>query len=185
MFDSNRRMVLREKDQFRVMREKRKAPSPVTAAWIPSSGSWIEGLAAGECYFQGFIKHPQGIPLDFSIDTPCLCLAPKFHNVHSGGMVFNASWALPVGANIHLSVNLQSTDFTLHGIVAHTVATGRQCYDIGVQFEQEVEYHSMRMIEQACHIESYRKQACCYGHEITQDQAAKEWIERFAAHFPS
>jgi len=47
-----------------------------------------------------------------------------------------------------------------------------------------VEHHAMRMIEQACHIEHYRKVWSEKGRQLSAEEAAKEWIEQYAAAFP-
>ncbi|WP_053980261.1 PilZ domain-containing protein [Marinagarivorans algicola] len=153
-------------------------------AWLAYSCRWVEDLATEVCHFEGFIKHPRDIPLDFTIDNPPAYVAANKLKVHEGGMVFESSASLPVGVRIHLTVNLKGNHFILTGIVAHCIDIDGARYHIGVQFEQDNEHHSMRMIEQACHIEHYRKQACQYGRPITEDEAAREWISRFAAHFP-
>jgi hypothetical protein len=44
----------------------------------------------------------------------------------------------------------------------------------------------MRMLEQVCHIESYRKQVRVNeGRELNDEEAALEWISRNAAGFPN
>lgn len=153
-------------------------------AWLAYSCRWVEDLATEVCHFQGFIKHPSDIPLDFCIDAPPPYVAAQMLNVHVGGMVFEARTSLPIGAHIHLTVNLKGNDFALTGIITHCIYMNDERCNVGVQFEKDDEHHAMRMIEQACHIEHYRKQACEYGRLMSEEEAAKEWIERFAAHFP-
>jgi hypothetical protein len=43
----------------------------------------------------------------------------------------------------------------------------------------------MRMVEQVCHIEQYKKELFeDEGRALTGEQAAMEWIKRFAEGFP-
>jgi hypothetical protein len=43
----------------------------------------------------------------------------------------------------------------------------------------------MRMCEQVCHIENYRNEVkAAEGRELTPEQAAVEWVSKFAARFP-
>ena len=61
---------------------------------------------------------------------------------------------------------------------------GRQC-EVGLRFLNEADAYAARMVEQICHIEHYkanvrRKE----GRLISGEQAAKEWIEKFAENFP-
>jgi len=44
----------------------------------------------------------------------------------------------------------------------------------------------VRMIEQICYIEHYRKEVLLNeGRRITSEQAALEWIEKYAQDFPT
>ena len=42
-----------------------------------------------------------------------------------------------------------------------------------------------RMVEQVCHIEDYRKSVHrIEGRELSPEEAAMEWIEKYASQFP-
>jgi hypothetical protein len=58
-------------------------------------------------------------------------------------------------------------------------------YLLGITFHSKSEAFRMRMVEQICHIEVYRKamyanQGRCLSHE----EAAAEWIARYSKDFP-
>jgi hypothetical protein len=58
-------------------------------------------------------------------------------------------------------------------------------YDLGVEFLDPSDAFRARMVEQVCHIEDYR--AGVYrseGRELTAEQAAMEWIGKYASEFP-
>ena len=58
-------------------------------------------------------------------------------------------------------------------------------YEIGLQFDDPEQLYQLRMIEQICHIEHYRQQVEQQeGRHLTSEQAAKEWIRRYAGDFP-
>lgn len=43
----------------------------------------------------------------------------------------------------------------------------------------------MRLIEQACYIEEYRKEVFSQqGRQLSEEEAAKEWIDKYAGIFP-
>ncbi|BCD97507.1 hypothetical protein [Marinagarivorans cellulosilyticus] len=154
-------------------------------AWMAYSCRWVDDVEAEVCNFQGFIKHPSDIPLDFSIEPSPSYATAQMLNVHDGGMVFETRRSLPIGAKIHLTVNLRGTALNLHGVITHCISVGESRCDVGVQFEEDNEHYAMRMIEQACHIEHYRQLLSeTSGRELTEDEAAAEWIARFAAYFP-
>ncbi|MFB3091409.1 MAG: PilZ domain-containing protein, partial [Gammaproteobacteria bacterium] len=58
-------------------------------------------------------------------------------------------------------------------------------YEIGIEYRGEVDVYRLRMVEQICHIEHYRKEIQIReGRTISSEQAAKEWIVKFADGFP-
>lgn len=154
-------------------------------AWMAYSCRWVEDVEAEVCNFQGFIKHPSDIPLDFSVEPSPSYASAQMLNVHDGGMVFETRRSLPIGAKIHLTVNLRGAALNLQGVITHCISVAESRCDVGVQFEEDNEHYAMRMIEQACHIEHYRQLLSeTSGRELTEDEAAAEWIARFAAYFP-
>ena len=59
-------------------------------------------------------------------------------------------------------------------------------YEIGIEFENSRDAFRLRMIEQICHIEHYRKEvARLEGRELNAQEAAKEWISKYAGDFPA
>ena len=59
-------------------------------------------------------------------------------------------------------------------------------YAVGVQFLDSEEAFRVRMVEQVCHIESYRRDiAEREGRQLTAEEAALEWIGRYASSFPN
>jgi hypothetical protein len=58
-------------------------------------------------------------------------------------------------------------------------------YELGVTFLDAEDAFRARMVEQLCHIEDYRRSVMrTQGRELSLDEAATEWIEKFAEDFP-
>jgi hypothetical protein len=58
-------------------------------------------------------------------------------------------------------------------------------FDVGVKFEDKDTEFAVRLVEQACYIEEYRRNmAAKEGRQLTEEEAAREWIEKFASAFP-
>jgi hypothetical protein len=58
-------------------------------------------------------------------------------------------------------------------------------YELGVEFLDQDDAFRARMVEQICHIETYREQVQQTEHrELSPEQAAHEWISKFAEAFP-
>jgi hypothetical protein len=69
-------------------------------------------------------------------------------------------------------------------VVAWCRKAGRG-FDVGVRFEPDCSAFVMRMAEQICYIEQYRRDVRLReGRQLTSDESAAEWITRFAARFP-
>ena len=56
---------------------------------------------------------------------------------------------------------------------------------MGVKFTEEETAYAVRMVEQLCYIEHYRQNVLqSEGRELSGEEAALEWIEKFAGNFP-
>ena len=92
--------------------------------------------------------------------------------------------ALDPGQPIRLTIPLLGQSFQIDGSVAWCRKAGRG-FDVGVRFERDCSAFVMRMAEQICYIEQYRRDVRLReGRQLTSDESAAEWITRFAARFP-
>ena len=57
-------------------------------------------------------------------------------------------------------------------------------YRVGIEFVAESEAFRARLVEQVCHIERYHQKARAEGRTLSEEEAAIEWISRYAASFP-
>ena len=59
-------------------------------------------------------------------------------------------------------------------------------YEIGVRFCDTRNAFRIRILEQLCHIENYRQERQkSEGRNLSREEAAQEWISRYAYNFPS
>ena len=135
-----------------------------------------------------FIRHPSDVPLqvstervaDRSEEVPC----KNLNNVSLGGLAFNSSDNLAPGECVSVCFPLLDQKRCLTGRVVWS-RPSTSGFDIGVQFEGADELYSLRMIEQVCHIEHYRREVeQSEGRQLTSEEAASEWIQRYADRFP-
>lgn len=134
-----------------------------------------------------FIRHPSDVPIDYSLADK----AGKAPNVISlkdvglGGLCFCCDEPLPIGQVIFLEIPVASPPFRVEGAVAWCRSEDDR-YAVGVEFNDEATTFSVRMIEQICHIEHYRKEVRRNERrELSAEAAACEWIDKFAASFPN
>ncbi|MBX2857034.1 MAG: PilZ domain-containing protein [Cellvibrionaceae bacterium] len=133
---------------------------------------------------RNFIRHPTDIPLTFTLkesESEAGCI----HGRGQGGLCFDTDMALAEGAPIHIEIPLSYPPFSAKGCVAWCRPEG-ELYNIGVCFDDQSTLFNLRMVEQVCHIEHYRKEVLEKdGRQLSEEEAAREWVEKFADKFPS
>lgn len=156
--------------------------------WLKVYNSWVTNLLGDEdSLMRRYIRHPSDIPIAFSVEefdaeaSPC----PRLKDVSLGGLCFSAECPLKTGLPIHIEIPVENQGFGADGVVAWCRPEGQK-YSVGVQFTDSTTQFSVRMVEQICHIEHYRAEVLrVENRDLTSEEAAKEWVEKFAADFPS
>lgn len=132
-----------------------------------------------------YIRHPSRMPIRFDLQGDVDHRDDFLRNVSEGGVCFATTVVLDVGQPIGLTIPLLGQDFEVEGRVAWCRET-LYGYEVGVRFLSPQDRFSVRMVEQLCYIEDYRQQVEREeGRMLSSEQAAEEWIDRFAEHFPS
>lgn len=148
---------------------------------------WLEVLK-----IRRYIRHPAGVPLKFSVENPeqpndfftQAYRAFGLRDVSEGGLCFSSDHPVTPGSKITIEIPIESPPFQARGVVAWCRPEAG-AYAIGVQFSDDSTRYSVRMVEQVCHIEHYRADVQqAEGRQLTSEEAAREWIERFAGEFP-
>jgi hypothetical protein len=90
------------------------------------------------------------------------------------------------GAHVHICIPYVQPAFEADARVAWCEPSEIDGYELGVTFlDAEVAFLA-RMVEQVCHIEDYRQSVGrIEGRQLTAEEAATEWIERYAGEFPA
>lgn len=150
---------------------------------------------------RSYIRHPSDIPIQIdltteknmqgkaaseavSAETSDQTQGQQLSNISHGGLAFNAERPLETGAVITLKISSVQPAFEAEGLVTHCSREG-QHYVIGIEFISKDSLFVARMVEQVCHIEHYKRAiAEKEGRHLSGEEAAKEWIERYAASFP-
>lgn len=106
-------------------------------------------------------------------------------NVSNGGLCFHAHVELETGYRVLLRIPVIDQEFEAEGVVMWC-RDDSPGYEVGVRFINVDDRFSIRMVEQLCYIEEYRCEVEReQGRRLSSEQAAAEWIEQFAAEFPS
>jgi len=134
---------------------------------------------------RSYLRHPSDIPIDIlpveidSGDTRML------HNVSHGGLSFSATHDYALGENVRIRIVLVSPAFEALGKVVWCRESGGH-FIVGVEFLNQMDLFRARMVEQICHIEHYKKSLFeNEGRHLTSQEAALEWISKYADGFPA
>jgi len=132
-----------------------------------------------------YIRHPSDIPIQYYIQAPESEESRNISNISRGGLCFQSAVALRDNTLIRIHVPIIHSDVYLRGIVKW--CRPRQgAFDVGMKFIDEESEFRIRLIEQICYIEHYRRDVFSHeGRQLSSEEAAMEWIEKFAADFPS
>ena len=105
-------------------------------------------------------------------------------NVSLGGLSFLSSRPFDVLTRVLVCIPVLDRDTRLIGNVVWCEKSDAG-YEIGIEFERTRDFFRLRMTEQICHIEHYRREVLEHeGRELTSREAAAEWIAKFAGDFP-
>ena len=134
-----------------------------------------------------YVRHPTDIPIEVDYDLSGV-VADKtdyLNNVSFGGLSFQSLKGLEIGAGINLSIPLVKPVFHIRGRVVWCKPVNAH-FEVGVEFIEPERIFKARMVEQVCHIEHYKREVLeKEGRHLTGEEAALEWITKFAADFPS
>ena len=138
---------------------------------------------------RNFIRHPIDIPIKIiesegedseSEDS----LDQSLDDISIGGLRCLSDKPLAAGTEITIIIGLVEPALEIPGIVIWCQATDTS-YELGIEYQGEKDVYRLRMVEQICNIEHYRKEVQSReGRDISSEEAAREWITKFAGKFP-
>jgi hypothetical protein len=131
-----------------------------------------------------FMRHPANITIEVTAGAELDHAARCSRNVGLGGLAFQSDRPLAKGAVIELRIPIVRPAFETRARVVWC-RESEAGYDLGVEFLDPNDAFRARMVEQICHIEDYRAGVFrSEGRELTAEQAAMEWIGKYASNFP-
>lgn len=131
---------------------------------------------------RNYIRHPTSIPIRVSAGAHD-CGEVTVNNLSTGGLSFVTDIPVRVGSVVDLTIPCVNPDYQGEGIIVWRRSQSPEGFEVGVRFANDDEYFRVRMVEQVCQIEEYRQQLAEAGRKLTTEEAALEWIKRFAADF--
>ncbi|MDJ0776933.1 MAG: PilZ domain-containing protein [Gammaproteobacteria bacterium] len=126
-----------------------------------------------------------GIPIEITLDYRHTHYAAEdaVTNISAGGLCFVASDRLDPGETAQVRIPILARDNQIDGRVVWCNKTARG-YEVGLEFDDPERVEHMQLIEYISQIESYRREAEQNdGLQLSTEQAAREWIRRYAGEF--
>jgi len=135
---------------------------------------------------RSYIRHPSDIPIQVSASSSkSTHRAQILNNISHGGLSFMTPASVQEGACIHLKIDSVKPVFETDGLVTNCRKIDKG-FMIGIEFIRKDDLFIARMVEQVCHIEHYKREMSQQqGRELSGEEAAREWIAKYAANFPS
>lgn len=129
-----------------------------------------------------FLRHTIHVPLviEAVASTP---VTEKGVNVSFGGLAFESAACREIGDTLRLRIPTVQPPFEAAARVAWCRPEG-SAFLIGVEFLDSTAAFQSRMVQQVCSIENYRREVEAEGRKLSTDEAATEWIARYAGRFP-
>ena len=138
----------------------------------------------GDRSMRNYIRHPSDIPIEFETIESVGADSEQLNNISEGGLSFNSSRPLHIDSILRIHFPFGSCGHDMRARVKWCKNINEH-FEIGVQFLDEDDLFRLRMVEQVCHIEHYkRKVKRLEGRDLSGKDAAMEWIELFAGDFP-
>lgn len=131
-----------------------------------------------------FIRHTIDVPLEVESVAGAEFREKHSRNVSSGGLAFVSADCPRVGDLLKLRIPTVRPPFEAAARVAWCRPED-DGYLVGVQFVDSAAAFRSRMVQQVCSIENYRREVQeREGRELSTQEAAAEWIEKYAGRFP-
>lgn len=152
--------------------------------WLSFYTEWLNSINEQDSAMRRFIRHPSDIPIAYSLDASP-CQSQNLRDVSCGGLCFTSECPMETGRHIHIEIGSDAPPFEADGTVAWCKRES-DSYAVGVEFTDNSTQYGVRMVEQICHIEHYRSEMlAAEGRDLSSEEAAEEWVKKYAANFPA
>ena len=131
-----------------------------------------------------YLRHPADIPIEVKAHGQSAFDLQHTTNLSIGGLAFRCDREFMPGDRVDLCIPFVQPPFEAEAFVAWCRKSGDR-FELGVEFLNQDDAFMARMVEQICQIETYQKEVYrAEGRLLTSEEAATEWIDKFAAKFP-
>jgi hypothetical protein len=130
-----------------------------------------------------FIRHLSDIPIEVKSENLIVEKNESLKNVSFGGISFISDTPFDTGSVLHIRISSIKPLFEARAKVVWCKNEGEH-FDVGVEFLETTDVFRIRMVEQICRIENYKKEIQeKEGRMLSGQEAALEWIGKYADEF--
>lgn len=133
-----------------------------------------------------FIRHPVDVPIEVCVvndrasDNKILA-----SDIGVGGLAVRSCMALEPGTLVNIKISYIEPPFETRARVVWC-RKRQEWIELGIEFLNFDDAFRARMVEQICYIENYKDLARRNdGRDLTIEEAATEWICKYAKNFPA
>lgn len=132
-----------------------------------------------------FFRHPIKVPIQLTRVENGAATPSRAEDLSQGGLAFFWPESIPEGTLLKLSIPVEKQLFKMNAHVTHSQKdTGTGLFKTGVCFEDSVSAFRAKLAEEILQIRQYReKMSLLRGQQLTEEEAAKLWIDRNAEDF--
>jgi hypothetical protein len=135
---------------------------------------------------RAYIRHPSEFPIELRSAEQAEQGGQKQRllDVSAGGLCCLSKTEYAAGSRITIRIPVGDPPFSGEGTVAWCRPDPGGRYRVGIAFDDVSLAFSARMVEQVCHIGRYHRHLMEQGREVSEEEAALEWIGKYAKLFP-
>ena len=132
-----------------------------------------------------FYRHPVSVPIQYQTVSEKAPDKSSSVDVSEGGVCFMAGHYLPVGTKLSLRIPVGNQVFKVSGQVAYCASeSGEPRFRTGVAFLDPASAFRAKLAEEMLQISEYQKKISLEsGRDIGEEEAAREWIRKYAKDF--
>ncbi|MFH0909699.1 MAG: PilZ domain-containing protein [bacterium] len=134
-----------------------------------------------------FLRHPLDVPLRCVIRVQADEETGGIRDISDGGAAFFSPKKYRKGQGVDMTFPVFADCPVLHGNIVWSMTNkdAPGSHINGVKFADNRDKQMLRLVEQICHIMSYRvMQEHLTGKAMSADEAAREWMSKYAESFP-
>ncbi len=130
------------------------------------------------------IRHSSKFPVLVKLANSSPERIEHTHNISASGLMVNISEAVPEDTLAEVTMTALTPPFNAPARVVWCRAAA-QGFDVGLRFVNPDDFFTLRMVEQVYRIEEYKQHVLAReGRQLSIEDAAREWIEKYAERFP-